>query len=674
MRLNFAGAGLFAIAIATLSPSDAAARRFTADDALAIRDLSDPRISPDGNWIAYVETRNDVAADEKKSSIFVVSRDGATTRRMTAESYSASDPEWSPDGKYLSFIATRDDLDEDAAAQVYTLDLEGGDAEAFTDIPQGVEGHRWAPDGKQLLLVIRDEAPGDREDRLAREKGGEERARPFVIDRRQFKEDGVGYLDRSRAHLYLVGERSGEPRQITFGDYEDSEPVWRADGRAIAFVSNRTEEPDGNDNSDIFLVTLDDSAKAGKSGKRPVRLTTNEGPDFSPAWSPDGATLAYVSAIKPELLWYATNHLALIEATGGEARLLTEALDRNIGGPKFSGDGKTIFATLETGGEQSLAAFDVENGAARPLIGGENTVFEFDVGPGDIIVAPVSRPDLPDEIFAFQNGSLSQATRVNEKALEGVTFSRPLDVKFKSADGTEIQGFIYPPASGRKKAPGFLYIHGGPTGQYDHSFDGTAQFLAAEGYAVIMPNPRGSTGFGEDFAAALFADWGGVDFTDVMAAVDDAIARGLVDGKRLAVGGWSYGGILTDHVITKTDRFDAAWSGASEVVYMGNYGHDIYQLEWETELGLPWEKREAWEKITPFYNVAKITTPTLIMGGADDWNVPVVNSEQLYQALKRLGVPTELIVYPGEDHSIDRPGFVKDRLVRLRDWLTKYVK
>lgn len=648
----------------------AEARNFTIDDALAVKDVSSARISPDGEWIAYVETRNDLEADEKKTGVFMVSRDGSQTLRMTAESYSAYDPRWSPDGKHLSFIAARTDLDENAAAQVYTLNLKGGDAERYTNVPQGVEGHSWSPDGKQLLLVVRDESEADRQARVAREEGDDEKARPWIIDRRQFKEDGVGYLDRSRAHLYLLDGRDGEPRQITFGDYEDSEPEWRPDGAEIAFVSNRTQEPDGNYNSDLWIV----AAGPGEKNPKPRRLTTNDGPDRAPSWSADGKRIAYVCAVEPKLLWYATNHLAVIDAAGGEPRLVTKALDRNIDRPRFTASGDSVIATVEADAEQKVAEIALATGEVRPLIAGANTVYEFDLHRSGAVAAPVSRPDLPGEVFLYADGRLTQATRVNEKTLKDVRFASPLRTEFKSADGTIVQGFVYPATNGRKKTPAFLYIHGGPALQYDHSFDQTAQIFAANGYAVIMPNPRGSTGFGQAYAAALFADWGGVDFHDVMAAVDDAVARGIADEKRLVVGGWSYGGILTDHVITKTDRFKAAISGASEVIYIGNYGHDIYQLEWETELGLPWENRAAWERITPFYDVAKIKTPTLIVGGKEDWNVPIVNSEQLYQALKRLGVPTELVVYPDEDHSIDRPSFVKDRLERYLGWYRKYLK
>ncbi len=664
--MRFVGC-LFVIAFIV---SPASARPFSIDDAMAIRIASTPRISPDGAQIAFVVERNDIESDKKVTEIHVASRDGTEIRRMTSGAYSASDPQWRPDRGFLSFIATRDDLDEHATAQVYTLDPKGGEPAPYTAVPQGVEGHQWSPDGRRLLLIIRDETDAAREARFARASGAKEKARPLVIDRLQFKADGVGYLDRSRAHLYVLDDRLGEPRQITFGDFEDSEPSWRPDGAEIAFVSNRTKEPDANDNTDLWLVSANPAAK-----RRALRrLTTNEGPDRAPAWSPDGKRVAYVSSVEPQLIWYATSHLALVDANGGEARLITPTLDRNIDAPRFSPDGDKVIATIEDNAEQKLAAIDPVTGAAESLIAGADTVFEFDLHPSGLIAAPVSRPDLPSEIFLFDAGALTQVTRLNEEALAGVEFTAAENVVFKSADGTEVQGFIYPAWGKRKKAPGFLFIHGGPNGQYDHSFDPAAQLFAANGYAVIMPNPRGSSGWGQAFSAAIFADWGNKDYEDVMAAVDDAVARGFADEKRLVVGGWSYGGILTNYVITKTQRFRAAYSGAGSSLYPGNYGHDIYQRAWEIELGLPWEAHETWNGLSPFYDIARVTTPTLVIGGAEDWNIPILNSEQLYQALKRLGVDTSLVVYPDEDHSIDRPGFVRDRYQRYLDWFARHLR
>ena len=209
--------------------------------------------------------------------------------------------------------------------------------------------------------------------------------------------------------------------------------------------------------------------------------------------------------------------------------------------------------------------------------------------------------------------------------------------------------------------------------QFRHRFSFEAHLFAAQGYVVILTNPRGSSGYGQDFSSVLWADWGNPDFEDVMAGVDYAIERGYADPDRLGVGGWSYGGILTNYVITKTDRFEAAVTGASEVLYVANYGHDHYQRQWEAELGLPWENRDAWERISPFNAVENVTTPTLIMGGEKDWNVPIQNSEQLYQALKRRGVDTQLVVYPGQSHGIRVPSYQKDRLERYLNWYGRYL-
>ncbi|MGB5891080.1 MAG: S9 family peptidase, partial [Thermoanaerobaculia bacterium] len=252
------------------------------------------------------------------------------------------------------------------------------------------------------------------------------------------------------------------------------------------------------------------------------------------------------------------------------------------------------------------------------------------------------------------------------------------EIHFRSADGTEIEAFVVkPPAfEPTNKYPAILRIHGGPQDQYDFRFSFDHQIFAANGYVVVLPNPRGSTGYGQEFCYAIWQGWGEKDYEDVIAAVDYVIDQGYVDPDKLGVGGWSYGGMLTDHVITKTDRFKAAYSGASAVLYVVNYGHDQYQRWWEYEVGLPWEpeSREIYERMSPFNKVANVVTPTLILCGEQDWNVPVINSEQLYLALKRLGVPTELVVYPGEYHGISTPSYIKDRYERYLDWFSKYVK
>jgi dipeptidyl aminopeptidase/acylaminoacyl peptidase len=283
---------------------------------------------------------------------------------------------------------------------------------------------------------------------------------------------------------------------------------------------------------------------------------------------------------------------------------------------------------------------------------------------------------LPNEVFLYKNGQLNQLTRENQKMLDQLTLADVENIHFKSKDGTEIEGFLYKPIGYNPalKYPLLLRIHGGPVSQYNHGFRFDPQFYAANGYLVLETNPRGSSGYGQDFSYVLFADWGNKDYEDVMAGVDYVIERGLANPDRLGVGGWSYGGILTNYVITQTDRFKGAVSGASEALYRSNYGHDHYQRHWETELGLPWENADAWERISPFNKVDQITTPTLWMGGAVDWNVPILNSEQMYQAMKRLGRETQLVVYPGEHHGIRRPTFQRDRFERWLEWYDRFVK
>jgi dipeptidyl aminopeptidase/acylaminoacyl peptidase len=299
------------------------------------------------------------------------------------------------------------------------------------------------------------------------------------------------------------------------------------------------------------------------------------------------------------------------------------------------------------------------------------------MGKDGMIAARISRPHQPPEIFLYRDGELQQRTFVNTELLDTLELGEVVEVQFNSADGTEVEGFIIKPPGFEKgkKYPVILDIHGGPQSQYNWSFGFNAQLLAANGYLVVHPNPRGSTGYGEEFCLGIWQAWGQPDYEDVMAAVDHAIELGWADPDRMGVMGWSYGGMLTNHIITKTDRFKAAATGASATLYVANYGHDMYLRWWEQELGQPWkpEARALYEKLSPFNQVENVVTPTLIMGGEKDWNVPIINSEQLYLALRRLGVDTELVVYPGEFHGIGVPHHNKDLFERHLAWFEKYL-
>ncbi|MBT5220598.1 MAG: S9 family peptidase [Woeseia sp.] len=671
-RVAFAAVVLACVSIVpSVAQNSAGQRVLTTDDLLALKSVSDPQISPNREWIAYTIETIDVEADDSSRQVFMVARNSGEVVQLTADDYSASTPRWSPDGRHLGFLAAKGDP-EDAKTQVWTLDLRGGEAKQYSAVDQGVGDFAWGPDSKRMLLMITDKSASQLAEDAAAEAGEETLPLPYVIDRLQFKQDGVPYLDRSRTHIYVSDDRNEEPLQLTFGDFDDGQAVWSPDGSKIAFVSNRTEEPDGNNNSDIWVV----SAEGDASTRDIKQITTNEGGDHSPSWSHDGRQIAYVTVTEPELIWYATNHLAIVSASGGNARVLTENLDRNVSSPVFAPDDESIVFGLEDSGERHLAQIDVSSGSiSRPIEGGLSVRGFMQHPSGDIAVR-MSTPHLPQELFYLTADNLSQLTRTNEVLLAELDLAEVKNVQFSSKDGTEVEGFIFTPPDYEKGRlyPTILRIHGGPVSQYDFGFNAEAQLLAANGYVVVISNPRGSSGYGQDFSSALFANWGVPDFEDVMAAVDHAVAEGYSDPDRLGVGGWSYGGILTNYVITKSDRFEGAISGASEVNYIANYGHDHYQKFWENELGLPWENKEAWEKISPWENVDKIVTPTLVMGGKEDWNVPIQNSEQLYQALKRRGVDTQLIVYPDESHGISRPSFRKDRWERYLGWYDNYVR
>jgi dipeptidyl aminopeptidase/acylaminoacyl peptidase len=643
----------------------ASPRPLTVDDYFTIRGVDDPQISPDGRWVAYTVTTSDLEADELLTRIWMVPAAGGEAVPMTSEDRSASNPRWSPDNRYLAFLAAPDDGED----QVWTLFREGGEAVQLTDTAQSVRDFEWSPDGTRMVVVLQDPTPVE----LAVKAGEEEPENPppWVITRRQFKEDFVGYLDNRRTHLYVLDMADKSLTQITSGDYDDTQPVWSPDGSSIAFTSNRSSDPDSNYNTDIWVV----DAKNTDRGQTLIQVTTNPGPDSSPAFSPDGRLIAHRSATDTAADVYATNHLAVAPAAGGATTVLTRRLDRNVFYPKFAADGSAVLAAVEDDGEQYLARVPVDGGPISHVIGGPRSVGDFDVGDDGRIAAVVSQPDLPPEVFLVADSGLTRLTHTNDEALAGIRLGEVENVHFTSKDGTEIEGFIIKPPGFEPgvRYPTVLRLHGGPMMQYDFGFHFEGQLFAGAGYVVVMANPRGSSGYGQDFSTAIWQAWGGKDFDDVMAAVDDAVARGYSDPDRLAVGGWSYGGILTDHVITKTDRFKAAYSGASESLYITNYGHDHYQLWWENELGLPWENPDLYRKMSPYYQVDKVVTPTLIVGGEQDWNVPIVNSEQLYQALKRLGVTTELVVYPGEFHEFTTPSYNKDLYERFLSWFATYI-
>jgi dipeptidyl aminopeptidase/acylaminoacyl peptidase len=503
--------------------------------------------------------------------------------------------------------------------------------------------------------------------------------KPHVITRLQFMRDGDGYLNDVKRHIHVFEIATKRDLQLTSDRYDDGAPVWSPDGSLIAFSANRTDNPDANDNSDIYLIEP-------RAGAKPRAITTSPSSDASPVFSPDGKSIAYLAGGDSKDIWYATNNLAIVPVAGGAPKMLTAGLDRNVSRPTFTPSGEQVVFMLEDGGNVHLARVPAAGGPVVRIFAGERDINAFDISKTADTAILQSQPQQPSEVYvvkAAEAGEPVRVTHVNDELLAKIALGPVERFTAKSADGTMIDAYLtrppFDPAQGRPntpagKLPTILRIHGGPVSQYSTGFNLEWQMLAARGFAVVAANPRGSSGYGRDFSRALWADWGNKDYDDVMAAVDTAIAMGVADPDRLGVGGWSYGGILTDHVISKTTRFKAAISGASEFNYLANYGNDHYQRQWEAELGLPWQNTELWIKLSPFYRLDKIVTPTLVMGGDADMNVPIIGGQQLYQGLKRLGRDTELVVYPGETHAIRRPSFQQDRFERYIAWYSRYLK
>ncbi|MBT8441375.1 MAG: S9 family peptidase, partial [Gammaproteobacteria bacterium] len=619
------------------------------DDYFRLQYVSSPQVSPDGKWVAYTVSSQDLQNDSRSTRIWRVSTSGGEAVPMTMKGSSAWRPRWTPDGKHLSFIASAGD----GSSQVFTLPMHAGERAQLTGIDGGVEGYEWSPDGQRLVLILRD--PED-----AQGPG------PWVIDRLKFKQDYVGYLDRRRGHLYAYNIADSSVMQITAGDYEDYSPAWSPDGSRIAFVSNRSDEPDSNWNTDIWLVDPDTPHDAQQA----KRVTTNPWADSSPIWHPDGERIGYLTTYTDRTDVpgsYLQTKIAIIRPGDDEPVLLTTGkLDRKAYGPVFSPDGRHIYAMLEDNGEVQLVSVAVGDGTLRRLVTGQVRVEAITVAPNGSVITVDSAPTLPSDLFVVDADSAARRrlTGVNDVLLSPTFLSAIEEHRFPTLDGTEIQTFVYKPRDfdADYQYPTILWLHGGQESQYDYGFNFRVQLFAANGYVVVMPNVRGSGGRGQKFTLALNKAYGTADVEDVLVATDFVIDQGYADPDRLGIGGWSSGGTLTNFVIAKTDRFAGAISGASVGWYTTTYGHDPYLRWWNTELGPPWRNRDLWDSISPFMWVENITTPTLFIHGEKDWNQPVIHSEQMYQAMKYLGREASLVVYPDAYHGIRRPIYHHDLL------------
>ncbi|MEO7962909.1 MAG: S9 family peptidase, partial [Gemmatimonadaceae bacterium] len=608
-RLRVAAALLIAV---TASDARAqATRTIVPGDVYRLRDVGAPRISPDGAWIAYTVTTVDSTKDKSDTDVWMVSWDGQRTLRMTSSPEDEGNPRWSPDNRYLSFVSGRF---ESKGGQLWLLDRAGGEAVKLTDLKGGVDDYEWSRDGSRIVVVSHDPDPEEAKPDSLKNKN----PKPIVVDRYAFKRDYTGYLDRQRDHLWVVDVTAKKSVQITTGDFDDSSPCWSPDGKHIAFVSKREgKDPDRENNSDVYIVDATPNAT-------PRRLTTWIGPDGSPAWSPDGSMIVYLQGSEPQLSAYSQDQIAVVSSEGGTPKLLAPTLDRDVGDPTWSTDGKSIYFLLGDDRAMHLASVGVAGGAVSRLLAGRRVVVAYDMAPNGRMVTRAATATRSAEIQAFENGALRPLTHVNDSLFTALRLGTTNDVSFKNKDGLTVNGLLVKPANfeSGKKYPMVLRIHGGPNGQDQHMFSMERELFAANGYLVLAVNYRGSSGRGQAWKKAIFADWGNKEVQDLIAGVDYVESLGIADPQRLAIGGWSYGGILTDYTIANTPRFKAATSGAGSALQTTMYGTDQYIYQYENELGAPWKNPKLWEKVSyPFYHADRITTPTLFLGGAKDNNV-----------------------------------------------------
>jgi dipeptidyl aminopeptidase/acylaminoacyl peptidase len=646
--------------------ADSGRMSFAVEDLDHLRAVADPVMSPDGQWIAYSVRSTDVSKDKCVWHIWMTSWDGRQSMQVTQSPESEHSPGFSPDGRYLAFLSAR--AEKDGPDALWLLDRAGGDARQVTHFKGDVMDYGWSPDARKLVLVVLDDPPpgSDAEDKAPP---------PIVIDRYYFKEDETGYLDSRRMHLYLLDVASGKAEALTDGRFSELYPAWSPDGTQLAFLSKREPDPDRDNMWGLYVM----SAQPGSQARLLTTFVGDSGHSgwmTPPQWSPDGLDIAFIAGTEHELLYYAQTKLNVVAAAGGAPRVVSQALDRNVTQPEWSDDGKSIYALIEDDRNQHLARFDVASGRLQLLNDGRRETTAFDIGPKGRAVVVDSTPESPDEIYALERGKARPLSKQNDAWLAGIEQGALEEITVTSRDGTRINGFMLKPPGYRAgiRYPTLLQIHGGPVSQYANSFNLSWQILAARGFVVVAANPRGSSGRGEQFARAILAAWGEKDTQDVLAVVDYAVQQGVADPARLGVGGWSYGGILTNNVITRDRRVKAAVSGASTGNALAGYGTDMYVREYELELGVPWKNLDAYLRNSyPFLHADRIVTPTLFMCGEKDFNVPLLNSEQMYEAVRSIGVDTQLIIYPGQFHGLSVPSYLRDRLQRQIEWYQRHL-
>jgi dipeptidyl aminopeptidase/acylaminoacyl peptidase len=635
---------------------------------LDMESISSPRISPDGTQILFTRSWVDKMEDRGRSNIWIVDIAATRVRELTQGNWSDSSPVWSPDGKQIAFLS-----DRDGTTQIHVLWLDTREVAQLTHLEHDPRGLVWSPDGKMLAFTCfsPDKKPILDVKLPEFPKGAKMAKSAVLVDRLSWASDGRGPDPKGYNHIFVIdAQLGGTPRQVTSGDYSHNDPQWSRDGKTIYFSAIR--KPDAEylrRDSEIYSVNLDTLEIQ--------TLTDRKGPDWNPRISPDGQWIVYTGYDDKNY----TSHLSSIyvmDIHGKQKRLLAGDLPNSPSSITWANDNSGVYYLMRERGESNIY-FVAKSGAIKEITQGVHYLYDLSLARSGQVATTLSTFHKPGYLVTFNMkdpGKFIKLVDVNEDVLAGVKLGEVEEMWFKSPDGLDLQGWLIKPAEfdPSKKYPMLLWIHGGPWSMYTVRFDWAWQNFAAEGYAVLYMNPRGSTGYGQDFVNGIQFSYPGKDRDDLLAGVDAAIEKGFIDENNLFVCGGSGGGVLTAWLVGHTDRFTAAVSMRPVInwhSFVGTTDGSDWYLQFEK---YPWEDPMIYAVRSPLHYVANVTTPTMVMTGEADLRTPISQSEEYYRALKILKKETLLVRMPDEFHGWRRPSHRLLQQLYLLAWFEKYMK